>query len=65
MEKHAYDGLTSGLRSIYREAGIAGLYQGVSAVMLRLFVGSAAQMASYDVAKTEIIQRGVVCSTGC
>ncbi len=58
VDQHAYQGLFSGLRSIYRESGVAGLYQGVSAVMLRLFVGSAAQMASYDVCKTAIMEQG-------
>jgi hypothetical protein len=59
VEKHAYDGMVGGLRAIFRERGLRGLYQGVDAVMLRLFWGSAAQMAGYDIPKQWLLNQGV------
>ncbi len=62
--KHAYTGVWSGLRAIYREGGMRGLYQGLDAVMVRLFVGSAAQMAGYDAAKQWGLNQGVLQRAG-
>ena len=59
VEKHAYDGMVGGLRAIFRERGLRGLYQGVDAVMLRLFWGSAAQMAGYDIPKQWLLNQCV------
>lgn len=43
-----YRGIIHGLKSIYKEAGFKGFFQGVSAAAARLAIGSAAQFGFYD-----------------
>ncbi|PVU88588.1 hypothetical protein BB559_005521 [Furculomyces boomerangus] len=49
--QHKYTGTFQGLRHIYREGGVKGLYQGVSAACLRVGTGSPIQLVSYDLCK--------------
>lgn len=49
--QHGYSGILPAIRAIIGTDGVAGLYRGVSASLLRTTVGSAAQLASYEWAK--------------
>ncbi|OLY85388.1 Mitochondrial oxaloacetate transport protein [Smittium mucronatum] len=49
--QHNYPSMTAAFRSIYKENGIRGLYQGVSAACLRVGIGSPVQLVSYDYCK--------------
>lgn len=62
--QHGYNNLSfiGALKRIIEEEGIGGLYRGVTSGMLRVSVGSAAQLSSYDfirreLAKFEYLQR--------
>jgi hypothetical protein len=55
LEKHSYNGLLDGLRKIYAEGGLAGLYHGSRALILRVSCGSAAQLSSYDTTKSLVL----------
>ncbi len=48
---HAYRGLAHGLASVYASEGVRGLFRGATAAMMRVCVGSAVQLSSYDVLK--------------
>lgn len=50
--QQAYRGITHGILSIYREGGVRGLFAGSWASQMRVGVGSAAQLASYKLAKS-------------
>jgi len=54
--QHGYNNLSfiGTLRKIIYEEGITGLYRGVTSGMLRVSVGSAAQLSSYDFIRREL-----------
>ena len=54
--QHGYTNMSfgDGLRRIVSEEGVAGLQRGVTAGMLRVSVGSAAQLSSYDAITREL-----------
>lgn len=54
--QHQHSGTFSGLSEIYRADGIRGLWRGCSAAMMRVGVGSAVQLSSYDLSK-RVVQR--------
>ncbi len=56
-QTYNYRGVIDGLRTVYRSEGMTGLYRGVWASMLRVAVGSAAQMASYKKSKQFVQER--------
>jgi len=53
--QHGYTGLVDGLTRMVREEGVASVYKGVSASMLRLALGSAAQLSSYTAIKERVL----------
>lgn len=50
-ERHAYRGLRDAFGDVWRQGGIGGLWRGASAAMIRVGVGSVAQLGTYDSAK--------------
>ena len=46
--QHGYTGVFDGIRRMVTEEGVQGMYKGVSASMLRLALGSAAQLSTYS-----------------
>ncbi|KAJ2512418.1 Mitochondrial oxaloacetate carrier protein [Coemansia sp. RSA 1939] len=46
--QHNYTSAVDGLRKIWREGGVRGLYRGMDAAMMRAGSGSAVQLATYD-----------------
>lgn len=46
--QHRHQGMVSALRAVYSKAGVLGLWQGVSASIPRICVGSAAQLVTYS-----------------
>lgn len=55
--QHAYTGMWSGLRSIYSEDGIRGLFRGASASIIRVTTGSVVQLSTYDRTKAAVMER--------
>ncbi|KAJ1963025.1 Mitochondrial oxaloacetate carrier protein [Dipsacomyces acuminosporus] len=53
--QHNYKSSLDGLRRIWREGGVRGLYRGMDAAMMRAGAGSAVQLATYDQCKMYII----------
>jgi hypothetical protein len=53
---HYTKGTLQIMKDVFREGGVKALYRGCGAAVLRVSVGSAAQLASYDVAKVEVMQ---------
>ena len=53
--QHAYTGAWQGLYQIFREEGVAGLYRGAGAAMLRVGVGSGVQLSTYDASKRLVV----------
>ncbi|XP_074655605.1 solute carrier family 25 member 35-like [Tubulanus polymorphus] len=49
--QHEHTSMADGFRSIYRIRGVFGLWRGVEAAMLRVMVGSAAQLSTFSYAK--------------
>lgn len=61
---YKYSGLFDGLRQIVKAEGFAGLFRGLEGSILRVTVGSAAQLSSYDTCKryvqwTQIVPDGM------
>ncbi|PIA19208.1 mitochondrial carrier [Coemansia reversa NRRL 1564] len=52
--QHNYKGAVDGLRRIWREGGLRGLYRGMDAAMMRAGAGSSVQLATYDHFKSYI-----------
>ena len=46
--QHRHRGAVAGLRDLYRAGGVTGLWQGVSASVPRISLGSAAQLVTYS-----------------
>jgi len=53
-----YSGMADGLRQVYAQEGVKGFFRGVEGSVLRVMVGSAAQLSSYDTAKRWVMTRG-------
>ena len=56
LQQHSYRGLWDGLRCVVREGGVRGLFQGGWAGVVRVSVGTAAQLPSYYAAKEALTQ---------
>lgn len=56
--QHEIKGMLDGLIKQYRAEGLLGLYRGVNGAMTRVAVGSAAQLSTYDMAKTMVLRTG-------
>eukprot|EP00937_MAST-01D_sp_MAST-1D-sp2_P006121 g6121.t1 len=52
--QHGYKGILHGLSSMVGAEGYKGMYKGVSASMLRLALGSAAQLSAYSTLKEQV-----------
>ncbi|KAI8323135.1 mitochondrial oxaloacetate transport protein [Martensiomyces pterosporus] len=52
--QHNYKSSLDGLRKIWREGGVRGLYRGMDAAMMRAGAGSSVQLATYDQCKRYI-----------
>jgi hypothetical protein len=46
--------MMDGFASIVREGGVRGLFRGATAAMMRVCVGSAVQLSSYDLFKDSL-----------
>ncbi|XP_078695515.1 solute carrier family 25 member 35-like [Branchiostoma floridae x Branchiostoma belcheri] len=57
--QHTHASMTQGLKAIYREYGILGLWRGVSGAMQRVAVGSAAQLSTFAISKEKIRNLGI------
>ena len=57
--QHSHSSMSEGLRSIYFEHGILGLWRGVGGAAGRVTVGSAAQLASFSSAKEFVVNSKV------
>ncbi|KAJ1944411.1 Mitochondrial oxaloacetate carrier protein, partial [Linderina macrospora] len=55
--QHNYTSSVDGLRRIWREGGLRGLYRGMDAAMMRAGAGSSVQLATYDQCKSSIAKR--------
>ncbi|XP_069774996.1 solute carrier family 25 member 35-like [Narcine bancroftii] len=49
--QHNHQGVVMAFLTIYRQQGILGLWRGVSGAVPRVMIGSAAQLATFDIAK--------------
>ncbi len=58
LESHSYRGVWHGLRSIYSAGGVAGLFRGATAAMIRVAVGGGVQLSSYDTSKVLVMHYG-------
>ncbi|KAI8621415.1 mitochondrial carrier domain-containing protein [Chytriomyces sp. MP71] len=58
--QHSYvtGGMTRSLIHIYKSEGIAGLWRGSDAAMIRTGVGSAVQLSTYDASKQTLLKSG-------
>lgn len=56
--RHDYRGVMHALYTVGRNEGIMGLFQGASAAVPRVMIGSAAQLSTYDSAKEFLINTG-------
>lgn len=54
--QHRYSSTWDGLRQIWRQGGVRGLYRGMDAAMMRAGSGSSVQLATYDHCKSTISQ---------
>ncbi|KAJ2055437.1 Mitochondrial oxaloacetate carrier protein [Coemansia sp. S146] len=52
--QHNYTSSLDGLRKIWRDGGLRGLYRGMDAAMMRAGAGSSVQLATYDHCKSYI-----------
>ncbi|KAJ2008700.1 Mitochondrial oxaloacetate carrier protein [Coemansia thaxteri] len=52
--QHNYTSSVDGLRKIWRDGGVRGLYRGMDAAMMRAGAGSSVQLATYDHCKSYI-----------
>ncbi|XP_066296675.1 solute carrier family 25 member 35-like [Branchiostoma lanceolatum] len=57
--QHTHASMTQGLKAIYREYGMVGLWRGVSGAMPRVAVGSAAQLSTFAISKEKIRNLGI------
>ncbi|GMG56027.1 unnamed protein product [Ambrosiozyma monospora] len=57
-EQTHYTSTWHGLKSVYQNGGIAGLFRGVDAAILRTGAGSAAQLPIYNFCKHELLDNG-------
>ncbi|KAI7834918.1 putative mitochondrial inner membrane oxaloacetate transporter [Kickxella alabastrina] len=55
--QHNYKSSIDGLRKIWREGGLRGLYRGMDASMMRAGAGSSVQLATYDQCKDYIADK--------
>ncbi|MES1907551.1 MAG: hypothetical protein MHM6MM_000650 [Cercozoa sp. M6MM] len=58
-DQHNYKGLSDAVRRIYTKEGILGFFRGASAGIVRVMVGSATQLASYDTAKRDLLHHSL------
>lgn len=58
--QHNYTSTLDCYRHILRERGVAGLFTGVTSGMLRVGVGSAVQLSSYDTCKNFVFASGLI-----
>ena len=54
--QHRYRNAVDGLRTIYHNEGIKGLYRGVEAAMIRTGFGSSVQLPTYFLAKRSLVR---------
>lgn len=54
--QHKYRNAADGLRTIYRNEGVRGLYRGVEAAMVRTGFGSSVQLPTYFFAKRRLVR---------
>ncbi|XP_076451831.1 solute carrier family 25 member 35-like [Babylonia areolata] len=54
--QHSHGSMSEGLRAIYSEHGMLGLWRGVSGAAGRVTVGSAAQLSSFSAAKDMVVK---------
>lgn len=54
--QHSHTSMSEGLRTIYLEHGMLGLWRGVSGAAGRVTVGSAAQLSSFSAAKDYVVK---------
>ncbi|XP_035697449.1 solute carrier family 25 member 35-like isoform X2 [Branchiostoma floridae] len=57
--QHTHASMTHGLKAIYGEYGILGLWRGVSGLMPKVTVGSAAQLSTFAISKEKIQKLGI------
>lgn len=57
--QHSHSSMSQALRNIFREHGIAGLWRGSTAAILRCAVGGSVQLTSFASVKTHINKSGV------
>ena len=62
--QHSFNGAIDGFRTAVKEGGVLGLWKGLSPSMLRLALGSSAQLASYSHIKEKMIHAGYADETG-
>jgi len=56
--QHQHSGMLDAMKTIAREEGIRGFFRGLDAFVPRCIALVAFQMTSYDLAKTQMIERG-------
>ena len=54
--QHPHCSMSQGLRAIYSEHGMLGLWRGVSGAAPRVTVGSAAQLSSFSASKEFVVK---------
>jgi len=56
--QYNYTGMVDGLKQVYSAEGVAGLFRGFEGGVMRVMVGSAAQLSSYESCKRLIKKHG-------
>lgn len=54
--QHGHTTMTSGLKVIYSEHGVKGLWRGVTGAVTRVMVGSAAQLSTFSTCKEYVVK---------
>jgi solute carrier family 25 protein 34/35 len=57
---YQYAGVIDGVRQILKQEGVRGLFRGVEGSILRVMVGSSAQLSSYDTCKRYVEWSGAI-----
>ena len=57
--QHRHGGMISALKTIFAGHGVKGLWRGVDAAMLRVMVGSSAQLSTFSTAKEYVAKAKV------
>ncbi|XP_071109574.1 solute carrier family 25 member 35-like [Haliotis cracherodii] len=55
--QHPHESMSHGIRTIYSQFGVQGLWRGVNAAICRVTVGSASQLSTFSVAKDYVVER--------